>query len=91
VVVTSNKVESKKWRNLALAITILGIIVFSLPWIPGKIKFLSAVPLYIIFVYVYYRYICLKKGAVSDNNHSSKQGNNSRKGIQKIGDSKGKK
>jgi len=80
-VIITGGAEIKKWRNLALAVSVLGIILFSLPWIPSKIKFLSAVPLYIIFVYVYYQYICLKKRALSaqKNNHikagKSKEGN----------------
>lgn len=79
----------KKWRNLALAVTVLGIIVFLLPWIPSKIKFLSAVPLYIIFVYVYYRYICLKKRAVSVNDNSLSKGSNGREDVKKVDYSKG--
>ncbi|MDF9409337.1 MAG: hypothetical protein A4E52_00316 [Pelotomaculum sp. PtaB.Bin013] len=80
--------EIKKWRNLALAVTVLGIIVFSLPWIPSKLKFFSAVPLYIIFVYVYYRYICLKKRAASGNGNSLNKGSNGKEGVKKIDCSK---
>lgn len=58
-----NNTEMTKWRWYALAVTILGIIVYSMPWLPDRIKFLLAIPLYALFVYVYYRYICLKKGA----------------------------
>jgi len=85
-----NKVEAKKWRNLALAITILGIIIFSLPWIPGKVKFLSAIPLYIIFVYVYYKYICLKRSMVPDNCRSIKQEAPGGQGSRRIDKKKGK-
>lgn len=53
--------EVKKWRNLALLITVLGVILISLPMLPGKVKFYAAIPLYIMFVYTYYQYICLKK------------------------------
>jgi hypothetical protein len=58
-----NNTEMAKWRWYALGITVLGIIVYALPWLPDKIKFLLAIPLYASFVYVYYRYICLKKGS----------------------------
>lgn len=61
----TNKTEMARWRWYALAITLLGIIIFSLPWIPSKIKFFLTIPLYAVFVYVYYRYICLKKAAKS--------------------------
>ena len=58
-----NNTEMAKWRWYALAVTVLGIIVYAMPWLPDKTKFLLAIPLYALFVYVYYRYICLKKGA----------------------------
>jgi hypothetical protein len=70
-----NNTEMAKWRWYALAVTVLGIIVYAIPdyLLPDKIKFLLAIPLYAVFVYVYYRYICLKKGAqtalsAKDNN-----------------------
>lgn len=80
--------EIKKWRYLALAVTVLGVIIFSIPWIPSKMKFFSAVPLYIIFVYVYYQYICLKKRAASGNGNSLNKENNSREVVKKPGYSK---
>lgn len=58
-----NNTEMAKWRWYALAVTVLGIIVYAMPWLPDKTKFLLAIPLYALFVFVYYRYICLKKGA----------------------------
>ena len=57
-----NNTEMAKWRWYALGVTVLGVIVYALPWLPDKTKFLLAIPLYALFVYVYYRYICLKKG-----------------------------
>lgn len=69
-------VEAKKWRNLALFISVLGIILFSLPAIPGKIKLLSAIPIYLVFVYVYYKYICLRKAALSEQGPAAGRSNN---------------
>ncbi|OPX84302.1 MAG: hypothetical protein A4E53_04078 [Pelotomaculum sp. PtaB.Bin104] len=56
----------KKWRWLAMVVTLAGLIIFSLPVIPSKIKFMLAIPLYSAFVYVYYRYICVKKSLASN-------------------------
>jgi len=58
-----DKAEVVKWGWLALAVTISGIIIISLPWIPGRFKIALAVPLYAAIVFVNYKYICLKKGA----------------------------
>lgn len=66
-------VEAKKWRKLALIISVLGVILFSLPMIPNKVKLLAAVPIYLVFVYVYYKYICLKKAALADDQGSARQ------------------
>ena len=57
----TNNTEISRWRWYALGVTILGVIVYAMPWLPDKVKFLLAIPLYALFVYVYYRYICLKK------------------------------
>lgn len=65
--------QAKKWRWLALAVTVGGIIVFSLPWIPTKFKYLLALPLYAAFVYVYYKYICIKKSMVSEQDQPVEQ------------------
>ncbi|MDD3653645.1 MAG: hypothetical protein PHO01_05600 [Desulfotomaculaceae bacterium] len=65
--------QAQKWRWLALAVTVGGIIVFSLPWIPSDIKFLLALPLYAAFVYVYYKYLCLKKSMVSEKEQHVEQ------------------
>jgi hypothetical protein len=62
VKVTNNN-EISKWRWYALAVTVLGIIVYSLPWLSSRSKILLTIPLYAMFVYVYYKYICLKKAA----------------------------
>ena len=58
--------EAKKWRNLAIGITGLGILVFAIPWESSTTKFYVAMPLYIMFVYVYYKYICLRKAAAQE-------------------------
>lgn len=59
----TNKTEMARWRWYALGVTLLGIIIYALPWIPSKIKFFLTIPLYAVFVYVYYKYLCLKKAA----------------------------
>ncbi|MDD4334188.1 MAG: hypothetical protein PHY77_01105 [Desulfotomaculaceae bacterium] len=53
--------EIKRWRLYALLVTVLGIILFSLPWITTTYKIALTVPLYAMFVYVYYKYLSLKK------------------------------
>ncbi|MDD4169529.1 MAG: hypothetical protein PHD36_04595 [Desulfotomaculaceae bacterium] len=65
--------EAKKWRWLALAVTAVGIILFSLPWLRSDIKFFLALPLYAAFVYVYYQYICIKKSIVSEQDKPIEQ------------------
>lgn len=59
----ANNTEMAKWRWYALAVTVLGIILFSLPWIPTRYKYFLTIPLYAMFVYVYYKYMCIKKEA----------------------------
>jgi len=54
-----NKSEKTKWGLMALAVTVLGVVFFTVPWIPSKSKYLLSIPLYAAFVYVYYRYLCL--------------------------------
>lgn len=60
-----DKDELKKWRWLALAVSLVGIVFISLPVIPNQTKFFLAIPLYVIFVYVYYQYLCIKKRMAS--------------------------
>ncbi|MFX4262001.1 hypothetical protein ACOBQJ_07345 [Pelotomaculum propionicicum] len=55
--------EITRWRWYALVVTVLGIIMYSLPWISSTYKIALTVPLYAMFVYVYYKYISLKKAA----------------------------
>lgn len=55
--------EIKRWRMYALVVTVLGIILYSLPWISSMYKIALTIPLYAMFVYVYYKYISLKKAA----------------------------
>lgn len=59
----TNNSEITKWRWYALGVTVLGIIVYAIPWEPPKIRYFLFIPLYAVFVYVYYKYICLKKGS----------------------------
>lgn len=54
--------EVVKWRWLSLGVTLLGIIIIALPWIPGNYKIALGVPVYAAIVFVNYKYICLKKG-----------------------------
>lgn len=57
----TERMELARWRWIAFAVTLLGILVITLPWIPYKFKLMLAIPVYISFVFVYYKYICLKK------------------------------
>ena len=59
----TNNTELTKWRWYALAVTLLGIVLYAVPWIPSRYKFILTVPLYAMFVYVYYKYMCVKKEA----------------------------
>jgi hypothetical protein len=38
------KAELVKWRRLVLLVTVPGVALFSLPWIPGKYKIMLALP-----------------------------------------------
>ena len=83
--------EIKKWRRYAILVTVLGIILFSLPWITNTYKIALVFPLYAMFVYVYYKYLSLKKeaqaasAAAEDNPDRQKisSGRNNRKPAQK--------
>ena len=55
--------EAAKWRKLALGITIVGVILVAIPWEPLKLKLFTLIPLYLMFVYVYYKYFCLRREA----------------------------
>jgi hypothetical protein len=67
------KAELVKWRRLVLLVTVPGVALFSLPWIPGKYKIMLALPLYAMFVYVFYKYLCVKREAAAVVNGSGKQ------------------
>ncbi len=69
----SVKAELVKWRRLVLLVTVPGVALFSLPWIPGKYKIMLALPLYAMFVYVFYKYLCVKREAAAVVNGSGKQ------------------
>ena len=55
--------ELKRWRWYAILVTVLGILLFAVPWITNRYKIALVIPLYAMFVYVYYRYLTLKKAA----------------------------
>lgn len=94
-----NNTEMSRWRWYAMAVTVLGIIIYSLPWLSSRTKILLTIPLYALFVYVYYNYICLKKKAqaavsakddIPDMQKTSSEQNANKKAIQK-GKTTGKK
>ena len=58
--------EAKKWRTLAFVITGAGILVIALLGEMGYSQWLLAAPIYFMFVYVYYKYICLRKAAAQE-------------------------
>lgn len=57
----TTRAELAKWGWLTFVLTVLVIVVYAVPWIPGKIKILLAVPAYAMFVLLFYKYIALKK------------------------------
>jgi len=73
--VEEKKKETIRWRNLALGITVVGLLVVAIPWEPAKLKIYAALPLYAMFVYVYYRYLCLKRAG--KNNTAEATGDSS--------------
>jgi len=87
----TEKIEAaKKWRRLALVVTAAGIIIFSLPMIPDRFKYMLAIPLYAVFVYVYYKYLCLKKDIASGAGHTVQQETTGRGRSHKTGNRPGK-
>ncbi|HPZ43379.1 MAG TPA: hypothetical protein PL078_05190 [Bacillota bacterium] len=69
----SAKAELVKWRRLVLLATVSGVAIFSLPWISGRYKIMLALPLYAMFVYVFYKYLCVKREASAGVYGSVKQ------------------
>lgn len=65
----AGKTEATKWGWLSIAVTVLGVALISVPWIPGKFKLILAIPVYATFFYVYYKYLHLRKMAktITDN------------------------
>lgn len=57
----TDQAELAKWRWTAIFVTVLGIALFAAPWIPKNYKYMMAIPIYAMFFYVYYKYICIKK------------------------------
>lgn len=67
------RAEIVKWRWLILLVTVPGIALFSLSLIPGKYKIMLALPLYAMFVYVFYKYLSVRKEASAAANRDGKQ------------------
>lgn len=59
--VTTGKSEAAKWGWLSITVTVLGVAIFTVPWIPDNFKILLAIPVYAMFFYVYYKYLHLRK------------------------------
>jgi len=57
-----NKVEVRKWPWTIWVIVVLGFIVFALP-ISENAKFALAVVLYLVFLFVYFRYVHKRKSS----------------------------
>lgn len=62
----TGRTELLKWGWLTFAVTVLVIIIFAIPRIPGKFKLMLAVPVYAMFVLLYYKYIALKKASYQE-------------------------
>jgi hypothetical protein len=60
---TTGKSEAAKWGWLSIIVTVFGVAIFTVPWIPNNFKFMMAIPIYAMFFYVYYKYLHLKKKA----------------------------
>ncbi|MDD4238312.1 MAG: hypothetical protein PHT62_07135 [Desulfotomaculaceae bacterium] len=75
---TTGKSEAAKWGWLSIAVTVLGVTIFTLPWIPDKYKIILAVPVYAMFFYVYYKYLHLKKMAKANAGNEAGQGSENR-------------
>lgn len=67
------RAEIVKWRWLILLVTVPGIALFALPLIPGKYKIMLALPLYAMFVFVFYKYLCVKREALAATGRNCKQ------------------
>lgn len=58
----TDKIEMRKWPWTIWAIIALGFIVFALP-ISETIKFALAVVLYLVFLFVYFKYVHKRKSS----------------------------
>jgi hypothetical protein len=74
----TGKSEAAKWGWLSITVTILGVAIFTVPWIPDRFKIMLAVPVYATFFYVYYKYLHLKKLAKSNAASQVAQGSENR-------------
>ena len=64
--------EARKWRLLAIIITVVGVVFFALPLeLPHSTKIYLAAPLFAMFVFVYYKYIGLREAAKEKNKPKS--------------------
>jgi len=57
----TNKIEMRKWSWTIWVVIALGVIVFALP-ISEKLKIILSIPLYAMFLFVYYKFM-RKKGS----------------------------
>lgn len=74
--VTTGKSEAARWGWLSIAVTVLGVAIITMPWIPGKYKILLAIPVYVMLFYVYYKYLNLKRLAKTKTVSAQKPGEN---------------
>lgn len=74
----TSRSEATKWGWLSIAVTVLGVAIFTVPWIPNKYKIMLAVPIYAMFFYVYYKYLHLKKMAKTNAGNEAVQGGENR-------------
>jgi len=58
----TNKVDMRKWSWTIWVVIALGVIVFALP-ISETVKFLLAIPLYAMFLFVYYKFMHKKRSS----------------------------
>jgi hypothetical protein len=72
---TTGKSEASRWGWLSIAVTVLGVAIISVPWIPDKYKIMLAIPVYVMFFYVYYKYLNLKRMAKTNAGSAAVQGN----------------
>jgi phosphatidylserine synthase len=58
----SGRKEKVKWSWPVWAVIILGFVIFALP-VSEKIKLWLMIPLYVLFAFVYYKYVHKKRSS----------------------------